>query len=259
MFCYDQAVHIVLVHGAGGSEASWGDLAQRLRANGHEVDQPMCRGFLERPAVGDDITLDFAHDVAELVRPDTVLVGHSWGSLVVRLALWQCRPAAVVLVSPAGASSVLPGPFGPALMPSALVPSLGKAYLHRMRPRSSALQRLALAQVAGDSLSPDQAESLLTSSGAVPIWAHWRALGSVFKHAPSLRVTRVDVVWGTQDWITQPALIRVLVRRWEREGILVNAHEWHGCGHSVAWERPQELIDVIEHAGQLQHQDAPRI
>lgn len=79
----------VLVHGAGHGAWCWRRVAVRLRAAGHEVFIPTMTGVGERvhllsPAVG---LATMVQDVVAVIESeeltDVVLVGHSFGALVV--------------------------------------------------------------------------------------------------------------------------------------------------------------------------------
>ena len=79
----------VLVHGAWHGGWCWRRVAERLRAKGHEVHTPSLSGLAEHahrasPDIGHDVHVD---DVTRVIEwndlSDVVLVGHSYGGLVV--------------------------------------------------------------------------------------------------------------------------------------------------------------------------------
>ncbi len=79
----------VLVHGAWHGGWCWKRVADRLRAKGHEVHTPSLSGLAEHahhlsPDIGNDVHVN---DVTRLIQwhdlSDVVLVGHSYGGLVV--------------------------------------------------------------------------------------------------------------------------------------------------------------------------------
>ena len=79
----------VLVHGGGHGGWCWDKLAPRLRAAGHDVRTPTLPGLAERahelsPAIDLDAHID---DVVALLErddlTDVVLVGHSYGGMVI--------------------------------------------------------------------------------------------------------------------------------------------------------------------------------
>lgn len=79
----------VLVHGANHGGWCWARLAPLLRASGHDVFTPTLTGFGERahllgPNVGPESAVDDIVAVLENEElTDTVLVGHSFGALVI--------------------------------------------------------------------------------------------------------------------------------------------------------------------------------
>jgi pimeloyl-ACP methyl ester carboxylesterase len=79
----------VLVHGAWSDQSIWAPLAQILRAKGHRVLTPTLSGVgrrshLMRPDIG---IADHVEDVVQEIRfeeaRDVVLVGHSYGGMVI--------------------------------------------------------------------------------------------------------------------------------------------------------------------------------
>jgi pimeloyl-ACP methyl ester carboxylesterase len=81
--------HFVLVHGAWGGSFGWHLLAPLLRAAGHDVTTPSLTGLGERAHLATPQTNLTTHvtDVANHIEfedlRDVVLVGHSYGGMVV--------------------------------------------------------------------------------------------------------------------------------------------------------------------------------
>jgi len=79
----------VLVHGAWHGSWCWGRVAPLLRARGHEVWTPTLTGLAERSHLGSDAVCLTTHidDVVNQIEfedlRDVVLVGHSYGGMVV--------------------------------------------------------------------------------------------------------------------------------------------------------------------------------
>jgi pimeloyl-ACP methyl ester carboxylesterase len=79
----------VLVHGAWHGGWCWSRVADRLRAAGHRVFAPTQTGLGERKhLLSKEITLDiFTRDIANVIEAEEltniVLVGHSFGGLVI--------------------------------------------------------------------------------------------------------------------------------------------------------------------------------
>lgn len=94
----------VLVHGAWHGGWCWRRVADRLEANGHKVYAPSLAGLADRSHVlRPDINLTtHALDVANLVKwerlENVVLVGHSYGGMVVTAAAEHVGPAIASIV-----------------------------------------------------------------------------------------------------------------------------------------------------------------
>jgi pimeloyl-ACP methyl ester carboxylesterase len=79
----------VLVHGAWHGEWCWQRVARLLRSKGHEVFAPTLAGLCERShLLTPDVDLDtHVDDIANLIKwselKDVVLVGHSYGGMVI--------------------------------------------------------------------------------------------------------------------------------------------------------------------------------
>lgn len=80
----------VLVHGSWHDGAAWTDVADELRALGHDVHHPTMAGHgpgADRDVTHDDCVASVADYVTEHGLGDFVLVGHSFaGSVIARLA-----------------------------------------------------------------------------------------------------------------------------------------------------------------------------
>ncbi|HVV13277.1 alpha/beta hydrolase [Amycolatopsis sp.] len=92
----------VLVHGAWHGGWAWERVAAKLRAQGHEVHAPTLAGLGDRtdelsPEIG---LRQHAAEIADLLAglEDVVLVGHSYGGLVVREAADRVPVREIVLV-----------------------------------------------------------------------------------------------------------------------------------------------------------------
>ena len=91
----------VLVHGAWHGGWCWGRVADLLKAQGHRVYTPTLTGLAERGHLASfEIDLSIhAADVANLIQwenlSDIVLVGHSYGGMVVSQAVEELPAGAV--------------------------------------------------------------------------------------------------------------------------------------------------------------------
>jgi pimeloyl-ACP methyl ester carboxylesterase len=93
MFAEGVRVHIVLVHGAGGTRATWSSVTPLLHAAGHTVstsDQPS-QSLLDDAAAVRSLIEDAAADV--------LLVGHSYGGAVITEAGRHPRVRGLVYIA----------------------------------------------------------------------------------------------------------------------------------------------------------------
>jgi pimeloyl-ACP methyl ester carboxylesterase len=80
----------VLMHGAWHGGWAWNSVAAHLRAAGHQVEQPTAPGLApgdDRSGLGlDDCVNSLVSYVEQADLRDVVLVGHSWGGMVLTAA-----------------------------------------------------------------------------------------------------------------------------------------------------------------------------
>jgi pimeloyl-ACP methyl ester carboxylesterase len=117
--------NFVLVHGAWIGGWYWRPIAQALRKEGHEVYAPTLTGLGERVHLMSP-SIDLATHVADVVNvikeedlSDVVLVGHSYGGMVVT-----------------GVADALPGKIASLVYLDAFVPKNGDALVNFVPPNS---------------------------------------------------------------------------------------------------------------------------
>jgi len=141
----------VLVHGANHGGWCWARVARLLRAAGHDVFTPTLTGFGERahllgPEIGPQSLVDDVVGVLENEElTDTVLVGHSFGSLVTlgvadrvpdRIARLVMIDGVVVEPGHSGSTGYLPRPGSRATPPPSATTAACPTH-HRLRPGSA--------------------------------------------------------------------------------------------------------------------------
>ena len=95
---------IVLVHGAWSGGWSWKDVARRLRGFGYDVYAPTLTGLAERSHVAPERVDLGSHiaDIAGLLRyedlRDVLIVGHSYGGMVITGAVDRARPRVKAMI-----------------------------------------------------------------------------------------------------------------------------------------------------------------
>ena len=136
---------IMVVHGAGGGGWAWGPMEPLLAARGHRLLRPTLTGLGERAHLAaPDVDLDtHITDVTALLEAealrDVVLVGHSYGGMVVT-----------------GVADRAPGRVAKLGYLDAFVPEDGQSLLSLLPPETAAQMRAkALAEGEGWLLPPN--------------------------------------------------------------------------------------------------------
>lgn len=233
---------IVLVHGAWGGAWIWRRVLRPLREAGHEVHALTLTGLGERAhLLRPDISLDdHVQDVVALVRAeeldDVVLVGHSYGGMVItgaadRLRAAGCRLRHLVYVD-------------------AMVPLPGEGW-GTGHPPQIVEQRLAAARAHGGALPPpdprsfglDEADAAWLERRHVP---HPFGMYRVPLHFDGARWASVPRSFVDCHDPAYPTIDAMRVRVREQPGWQVRTI---ATGHFPMISRPAELIAILLEAG----------
>lgn len=221
-------MHIVLVHGAGGSAFTWSTVAPQLEAKGYRVSV----ADNASQSLGDDVAA--ARALVDAVEDDALLVGHSYGGAVITNAGTHERVRGLVYVAafaPAEGESV-----------NSIVESHESAPVSRYFRRGSDGEWIAdesdeaqraLAwdvpeeiRAAGKAHRRDAANAIFTAVTGTPAW--------------SLRPTWY-LLAGSDRHIL-PAVQREMA---ERAGARIGEVD---TSHSVAHAAPERVVEIIEEA-----------
>jgi pimeloyl-ACP methyl ester carboxylesterase len=229
---------IVLVHGAFAESASWAGVAQRLHAAGHPivaVPNPL-RGIADDAA--------YVSDVVRTIEGPVVLVGHSYGGMVItNVAADAGEIAALVYVAAfapeAGETAFeLSARFPGSTLGDAVVPiphADGSADLiiahDKFHDQFCADLPADVAAFMAASQRPAAAAALQEASGPHPLW---RSTPSYF-------------VIGAEDRNIPAELQRSLAGRARAQDVT----EIAGASHAVAVSQPDETARVILEAAAL--------
>jgi pimeloyl-ACP methyl ester carboxylesterase len=229
---------IVLVHGAFAESASWAGVAQRLHAAGHPVVAA------PNPLRGVAADAAYVSDIVRTIEGPVVLVGHSYGGMVItNVDAGAGEIAALVYVAAftpeAGESATeLSLRFPGSTLADAIQPiphadgSVDLAIAHdRFHDQFCADVPAAEAGFMAATQRPVAAAALADESGAHPLW---RSTPSFF-------------VIGAEDRNIPAALQRSLA---ERAGAR-DVTEIAGASHAVAVSHPDETARVILEAAAL--------
>lgn len=207
----------------------WNAVADRLRENGHRVFSPTLTGVADRAHIMSD-TADLslhAADVVSLIRweelQDIVLVGHSYGGMVVSAAVEQVEDRVRSLVF---LDAILPKDGENTLDQLGIVP--GES---RPMPGAAAFNVLEKNRDAVDRHITRQPPPTLVE----PV----RLTGARERIAQKMFVAATD--WPGFDRIIKPAFDRVSTDpEWTIRQI--------ACGHMLMIDRPDETAAFLEEA-----------
>jgi pimeloyl-ACP methyl ester carboxylesterase len=224
------ATVIVLVHGAWLNAASWGPFADRLRSRGYEVVAPSWPDvdgdpkalraavppIAQRDVGLDEIVASYADVIRHLPEPP-ILIGHSFGGLVVERLLDEGLGAAGVALDPAPAKGILPTPrafatsFPVLFHPHAVVQIHERAFAHTF----------ANAMSPGDAAAAWDADTVPTPTRPF------------FQVALGAKATKLDwhddtrapllIVAGGRDRTVSPGMIHAAYLHWTRHSKAVTA------------------------------------
>lgn len=224
-----KVMHIVFVHGTGGLDPSWGSMPALMRERGHEVD-----------AIAGATIEPYRRHLEDVVRPDSIVVAHSWGSIVA--SHLRCR--LMVLLAPGARVRVLPAWARQALRPGAVALAYGEhALLHMPLPSlHRPFIKTMIEHAHDESAVADFTERM---KEVEPRVRAERWLDVVCERAVKPRARSI-IVTGTADRVTPLVRVRELAAEWDLEVI-----ELEGIGHCIPLEDPEGLADVIESQAQL--------
>lgn len=221
-------VHVVLVHGAGGSSATWSSVAPLLRGRGRSVvlvDLPM------ESLRGDERAV---RDLVDGLDGAVLLVGHSYGGAVITNAGTHERVVGLVYVA--------------AFAPDRGETVSGIVGAHEPAPVARFMRR----GPDGEWVGRDDEEARLALAWDVPadVWAAGKDFGRPTADAAFQQSTG-DPAWttrpswyvvATEDATLLPAIQRHFVERSGAEATEV------ATSHAVAHAAPERVVEVVEQA-----------
>lgn len=226
---------IVLVHGAFADSSSWDGVAKKLTAHGYPVLS------VANPLRGIANDAQYAASVIGAVKGPLVLVGHSYGGMVISKAA-EGNPEVKALVyvaafapeqgeTVAGLAGKFPGgTFGDALADPVTLADGGKDLYIR--------QDKFAQQFAAD-VPPRQAALMAAGQRPVTVAALNEASnGAAWKQLPSY------FVYGTADKNIPVEALRFMAKRASAKDVV----EVKGASHVVMVSRPDAVAKVIEEA-----------
>ncbi|MDT4911845.1 MAG: hypothetical protein QOC66_973 [Pseudonocardiales bacterium] len=218
---------VVLVHGGFVDGSGWQAVYDDLRARGIDVR------VVQNPTTS--LTADVAttHDLMETLPGQVVLVGHSYGGVVVTEAGMHDKVVAVVYIAAfapdkgESVNALIADPPPGAPVPPILPPTNGFLFLDRDKFADSFAADVApdLAAFMADSQVPWGVEAL-TGAVSDPAW----------RHKPSWYMV------ATEDRMIPPPAQRAMA---ERAGATITETS---ASHSVYVSQPKAVADLIQQA-----------
>ena len=226
---------VVLIHGAFADSGSWDGVAQRLVGRGYRVLN------LANPLRGVSSDAQYAASVIRSVKGPLVLVGHSYGGMVIsQAAAGNPEVKALVYVAAlapepgetvAGLAGKFPGgTLGDALADPVTLPDGGKElYVRQDRFPQQLAADVPLRQAA--LMAADQRPVTAAALNEAATDAAWKQLPSYF-------------VYGTADRNLPPQVLRFMAKRANAKDVV----EVKGASHLVMVSHPDAVARVIEEA-----------
>jgi pimeloyl-ACP methyl ester carboxylesterase len=227
----------VLVHGAWHGAWCWHRVARLLTRAGHEVHTPTLTGVAERshllsPAIGlDTHILDVTNDIKWKALDGVVLVGHSYGGMVI-----------------SGVAEKVEGAIASLVMLDAFVPENGQALVD-LQPPAMRESTLAAARDGAATLPPRPAEAFKVNEKD-------RAFvdAQCTPHPIQCFLQKLALT-GARDRIAKKTYIRAAGYpsvSFDAGLAGARARNWRtyevACGHDVMLDMPERLAELLQEA-----------
>jgi non-heme chloroperoxidase len=248
---------VVFVHGLWLHSTSWEPWFDRFRAAGYDPVAPEWPGIPDSVAAARaDPGRYGAHGVSDVVQhlagiigelPDPVLIGHSFGGLMVQILLGRGLGRAAIALDPAPMRGVL-----------ALPPSLVKVASVALRNPANRSRAVALTPAQfrygfGNALPADESDALY-DRWSIPTPGR-PLFDAALANLGRGRATTVDtgnpargpllVTAGGRDHAVPPAISRATVRMYRRSPAVTDLVELPDRGHSLIIDHGlSEVVDL---------------
>ena len=250
---------VLFVHGLWLHASSWTPWVQLFRDAGYDPQAPgwpgepgtveEARRHPEAVAgIGiDDATEHFARYVAQAPSPP-VLIGHSFGGLIVEKLLGQGLGAAAVAIDPAQIKGVLPLPLAQL---RAGLPALGNpANLHRAVSLTREEFRFGFGNALGEEESDALHERWTIPSPARPLFQ--AAAANFVLHSQAAVDTGNQtrgpllLISGTADHTVPDVVTRSTLKQYRKSSAVTELTQFEGRGHSLTIDNGwKEVADTV--------------
>jgi alpha-beta hydrolase superfamily lysophospholipase len=249
----------LFIHGLWLHASSWGPWLELFRANGYEPiapgwpnEPPTVEEARQHPELAADIGIDDATNhyrtIAESLDASPVLVGHSFGGLIVEKLLGQGVGAAGVAIDPAQIKGVLPLPL--AQLRSGL-PALGNpANLHKAISLTKKEFRYSFGNAVSEEESDALHEKWTIPSPARPLFQ--AAVANFALHSQAKvdtdNATRgpLLLISGAKDHTVPDVITRSTLKQYRDSTAVTELKRFEGRGHSLTVDSGwREVADAI--------------
>ncbi len=220
--------NVLLVHGAWADGSSWNQVITNLHADGYNVTAVQ----LSLTSLADDVAV--VQRALALEDGKTLLVGHSYGGVVITEAGVDPKVAGMVYVS-----AFAPDAGESALSLNNTVPAT--PIMNDLRPDATGFLKLSATGVAADfaqDLSPDQQTTIAATQGHI---SAPNALSATVAHVAWKNVPTWYVV-AANDRAVSPTLEATLAKRMNATTLTLQS------GHLSMVSHPTEVTDFVEKA-----------
>jgi pimeloyl-ACP methyl ester carboxylesterase len=241
-----QSVPVVFIHGLWLHASSWGPWMEMFRESGYEPIAPGWPGEPDTVAAAraapervadkgvDEVAQHFAQIIQSLPVPP-ILIGHSFGGLLVEKLLGQGLGRAGVAIDPAQIKGVLPLPL---TQLRAALPALGNPL---NRHRAVSLTKDEFRFGFGNALPQEESDALYDKwtipSPARPIFE--AAFANFNLHAPTKVNTKNEdrgpllLISGTADHTVPDVTTRATLKQYRDSTAVTELKQFEGRGHSL--------------------------
>jgi alpha-beta hydrolase superfamily lysophospholipase len=263
----NSATSVLLIHGLWLHATSWGPWIERLRQHGYD---PIAPGWPGEPAtveearrhpdlVADRGILDLVEHFSAIIKgmpSPPILIGHSFGGLLVEKLLGEGYGLAGIAIDPAQIKGVLPLPL---VQLRAGFPALGNPF---NKHKAISLTAEEFRYGFGNALSKEESDQLFDK------WAIPSPVRGLFEvavanftfHAASKVDTNNEsrgpllLISGTADHTAPDVTTRAAFKMYRHSMAVTELKQFEGRGHSLTvdhgWpEVADTIVDWLDHQG----------
>jgi pimeloyl-ACP methyl ester carboxylesterase len=214
--------NIVLVHGAFADGSSWNKVIRLLQAMDYNVTA------VQQPLTSLEEDVAITRHVLSLQQGSTILVGHSYGGVIITVAGSESNVAGLVYIAayaPDEGETI-------AELKSRAAPAAGAAYVHTDNQGYLWIERKAFPEFFAGDVEPEEARVMAA------VQMPWRVSGSKMS-SPAWRSRPSWYQISEQDKMINPELQHFMAKRMDATTVSLDA------SHASAVSHPREIAALI--------------